>query len=170
MSSFALLTLLHGHSNSMGKVPEIRFHYPPQAGREQELFAKAIEILETYNFQTSFHWALVNEENFPRFKESLQTSISNSELVKIPTLVMHGVIDFDICLRLNEFQQNDKEKLLDIILQADVPPSKEALDFTFRHRKEMAEAFNIPLESKEIQAETRAAFSKNLSFYAEANG
>jgi hypothetical protein len=168
MNSYALLNLFHGLSNSMG-LPEIKFHYPPQAGREKELSAKAIDTLKTYNFQTNFHWALVDENNFPRFKEFLQTVIPDSEVVTIPKDIMHGVIGFAVCLRLNGFQQSDKEQLLDTIMQTGIPPHKSAEDFMFRRKKEAPEFFGGALTTEEIQAETRATFSRNLHFYAETN-
>lgn len=47
MNNYALLTLLRGNGDYMG-LPEITFHYPPQVGREQELFTRAINTLQQY--------------------------------------------------------------------------------------------------------------------------
>lgn len=167
MISYALLTLLRGNGNYMG-LPEIRFHYPPRAGREQELFTKAINTLQQYSFMQRIYWALVEENNFDRFKEFLQTQIPDSELVTIPIDIMHGEIGFKICLRLNGFQQNDRERLLDTIMQADVRPHKDAVGYLGLRSRER-EAMGWPVSPEEIKAEAKTVFAKNLSFYSETN-
>lgn len=82
---------------------------------------------------------------------------------------MHGEIGFEICLRLNGFQQGDKEQLLDTILQSGVPPREGAMDATFRMHKQDSEAFGWPSDPEREAAEIRATFSRNLSFYSETN-
>jgi len=164
MNNYALLTLLRGNGNYMG-LPEIRFHYPPRVGREQELFIKAIQTLQQYSFMQRVYWALVEDSNFDRFKEFLQTQIPGSELVIIPVDIMHGEIGFKTCLQLNGFQQSDKEQLLDTIMQADVSPHKDTMDYFSGISTREKEALGWPVTPEEIKAEKKAAFAKNLSFY-----
>lgn len=151
-------------------LPEINFHYPPQAGREQQLFTQAINTLQQYSFMQRFYWALVEEGNFDRFKEFLQTRVPDSELVTIPVDIMHGEIGFKVCLRFNGFQQSDKEQLLDTIMQAGVPPHRDAImDFSLGINTREKEALGWPVTPEEIKAEREAAFTKYLSFYSETN-
>lgn len=169
MNSYALLTLLRGQGNHMG-LPEITFHYPPQPGREQELFTNAINTLQQYPSIQRFYWTLVEKNNLDRFLGFLQTQMPDSQLVTIPVDIMHAKIGFNICLRINRVIQNsDKERLLDRIMQADIPPHKDALAFSFTYRKRGIEAFGGSLAAKKIEAETRATFSRNLHFYSETN-
>ncbi len=164
MNNYALLTLLRGNGNCMG-LPEITFHYPPRVGREQELFTKAIHTLQEYSFMQRIYWALVEKNNFDRFKEFLQIQIPDTELVTIPVDIMHGEIGFKICLRLNGFQQSDREQLLGtIMLQADVRPHKDAVSYLGLRTRER-EAMGWPVSPEEIREEAKNTFANNLSFY-----
>ncbi|AKM78914.1 MAG: hypothetical protein UX85_C0004G0079 [Candidatus Beckwithbacteria bacterium GW2011_GWB1_47_15] len=169
MNNHALLTLIRGDTNSMGKVLEIKFHYPPKAEKELKLFNEAKNVLRDYNFQTEIYWALVEEGNFSRFIETVKTIVPDSSLETIPVNSMHGKISFKICLLLPNVQETDKEPLLDKIMRLDIPLNKNAMDYSFTMRKEMAESMGRPLTNAEVRRETRATIARNLSFYSETS-
>jgi len=167
MSPHALLKLQEGLQNSMG-LGEIKFHYPPASGRENELCNKAKRIIKAGRFFKGFHWSLINEPNLTQFQEYIQAALPDSEIITVPLRIMHGNIRFKTCFRINNTTAEDKDRIVSLLMESDIPVHINAMSLEISGwRKEREHDGFGPIPPEEIDAETRATFARNLTFHKE---
>jgi hypothetical protein len=159
--SYALLRLLYGSCNSMG-LPEIRFHNPLQK-EEEPLFNEAVETIKKYSFMIRIHSALFNKEGFDKIIEFFHNAVPESKIVYIPDIIMHGDITFRVCLKLGGFEEKDKGRLLEMLMETGIPVYMENSSSGFSER----EAEKRPIPKEVIEAETKAIFSQKVTFCSE---
>ena len=161
--SYALLKLLYASTNSLG-LPEIRFHNPLQKGEEQ-LFNEAIDIIKRYSFMNRIHWSLFQDEGDVKTVEFFGDKGLKPEIIYEPDIIMHGDITFKTYLKLKGFEEKDKGKLLDILMEAGVPVYRKNFSPSYRMRE--FDFPDMPVSKEVIEAETRKLFSQNITFYSE---
>lgn len=167
MKQYAFLHVLRGHCNSMG-LSEIKFQYPLKIDRERELYKKALEKITLDPFQLSFFWSLVNGAEYKAFVQACATiSSEHPEPIIIPDDIMHGKVTFDVNFRFDGYTFGDKDRLVQELVNTNISPSKDALDFAYRHIVRERELFGAPHDPERLAQEERMTFARHLSFHTE---